>query len=495
MNVVSFYAPRPEHKLFQDYTPFLRVLDASCKKFGHNHIVISDKVLPGFNTFVAELPDDLMGAVLVGQLAYLESEFAKTDTIFIDGDCVLAKDPASVFDKDFDIAVITHADLQSNLVLETSKGFESVPFTDSHLDNSTIFIRGGADAAKFWRSALLHVGVEWGDDQHALAIALNVATNHRKLFHRLGVPVRFLPRDTYTFSPDHPGQEPDGSFVLHFRGGRKQWMVDYCAHHLGIGERIKAIAEVNVDNASLLRNIADNMRLPLPWLGNMEPHEGHAVLVGGGPSLEDTLPEIRWRASLGQTIFALNNAANYLVEHGITPDYQIVIDARPENVRFVKPLPAKKYLIASQCHPSVFEAVPADITTLFHCVLESGVFPPFPEGRDNVIYMGGGITSGLTATAVTFTMGYRLLHLYGYDSSDRGKKAHAYEQEESEAEKRRIRVWVNDKQFDTQFAMLKQAQGFQEFAQLLANSGATITVHGDGLLPTIARSMTTATLI
>jgi hypothetical protein len=42
--------------------------------------------------------------------------------------------------------------------------------------------------------------------------------------------------------------------------------------------------------------------------------------------------------------------------------------------------------------------------------------------------------------------------------------------------------------------MYAQAKAFPEWAALLAEQGATITVHGDGLLPTIAHSMMAATM-
>jgi hypothetical protein len=86
-------------------------------------------------------------------------------------------------------------------------------------------------------------------------------------------------------------------------------------------------------------------------------HDGHVCLVGGGPSLPDTLEELKWRASIGQKVWALNGAARYLYNHGICPDVLVVADARAENVEFLAELNAGAAVyLASQCHPGLFDA-------------------------------------------------------------------------------------------------------------------------------------------
>ena len=62
---------------------------------------------------------------------------------------------------------------------------------------------------------------------------------------------------------------------------------------------------------------ANGKRTDVPWLSLAGPHEGHAVMVGGGSSLEIQLHEVSDRKAWGQTIFALNGAAKYLADHGI----------------------------------------------------------------------------------------------------------------------------------------------------------------------------------
>ena len=89
--------------------------------------------------------------------------------------------------------------------------------------------------------------------------------------------------------------------------------------------------------------------------------------------------------------------------------------------------------------------------------------------------------------ALAYVMGYRNLHLFGYDSSY-SDNHHAYEQKENDGDVA-VDVQVNDRKFKAAPWMIKQAQQFQELARQLADDNTVITVAGDGLLPYIARCM------
>jgi hypothetical protein len=461
-------APRPDHPLYQDYTPYLNVLRASCEKFGHRHIVITDdENIP--DAFVAALPESLMKAIIRGQLAYLNSGLAQEDTVFVGADCVLARDPTEVFDMPFDVA------------------FTTGHFSDCILNTGAIYVRGGVDARPIWAKAFAAMGEEWGDDQKALAAVvdpIDVATNVRASNRSVcGLSVLFLPVDPYNLAPEYPDDDCTRGVILHFRGPRKAWMVDYCAKWLGIGERIEWIAVSNSPKEKVFENVAINSKRRVPWVKEMPAHEGHAVLVGGGPSAADSLDDIRRRVAQGQDIFALNGVAAWLNQYGIMPKYQVLLDSRPQNRRFVRPIAAEQFLIASQCDPVIFDILANEDVTLFHHA-EEGIEEQF-EG--NSVLIGGGITVGLTSMALVYALGYRQLHLYGYDSSDREGESHAYAQTEAGSENDRREIWVGRKMFVASPAMYAQAQAFPQFAQLLADMGCTITVHGSGLLPEVVR--------
>lgn len=234
----------------------------------------------------------------------------------------------------------------------------------------------------------------------------------------------------------------------------------------------------NTPDEVLFRNIRENCKLDLPWLISEPEHDGHAVIVGGGPSLADSLDSIRWRQSLGQKVFALNNAAGYLLSKGIYPDYQVILDARPENAAFV----AGVHLYAcSQCHPDVFAA--SETTTLWHPVMD-GVEEIIGD-RDCTL-VGGGTTVGLSSMCLVYTLGYRKLHLYGYDSSYRADSSHAYEQLLNKGEVLAETMFLGKKYFSS-LAMARQAELFPILTNHLVDAGVTITVDGDGLIPDMVR--------
>jgi hypothetical protein len=242
---------------------------------------------------------------------------------------------------------------------------------------------------------------------------------------------------------------------------------------------------------------ANGARQDVPWLNLSGPHDGHAVMVGGGASVELQLYEIAERKAYSQTVFALNGAAKFLAHHGIVADYHVICDARPQNIHFLDGLHARRYLVSSMCDPSLFDYLVergADVTMFHqpHPDLNACLSNSVNKGR-NIVLVGGAITVGLVAMSAATAIGYRFLHLYGYDSSDSDDgRAHAYAQDRTAAESKRLGIICAGRKFWCSFAMFKQAEAFPRFSGMLAEFGCTITVHGDGLLPTMAREMTNA---
>lgn len=284
----------------------------------------------------------------------------------------------------------------------------------------------------------------------------------------------------------HP-YPPKGTAVVCFHGQPKpdncgaEWVADTWRINGGGFAELSAIA--NTQRNITDKNIKAACERNLPWLQIKPVHDKQAVIVSGGPSIDRTIEEIEWRRSLGQAVIAVNGSAKWLNDRGIIPDIHVVIDARPENSRFVTESVACCRFLASQCDPSVFNA--STSTVLFHMNTE-GISSLIPKDREaNLI--SSGTTAGLAAMAVAYTQGYRALHLHGFDSSYEGKH-HAYLQPENDGDIP-LDVAVNGQKFKAAPWMVKQAQQFQELALALAEDGVIITVAGDGLLPTIAHCM------
>jgi hypothetical protein len=239
-------------------------------------------------------------------------------------------------------------------------------------------------------------------------------------------------------------------------------------------------------NGSITREqVKANSERELRWITVLDANPRKCVIVGGGPSLKGNWPEILMLIAQGADVFALNGACSFMNDRGVLPTYQVLVDPRPGNVELIGL--AREYLLASQCHPSLFDAVPAHKTGLFHMVGSA-------MGLVNGTMIGGDVTVGLVTPNLAFTLGYREIHLYGYDSSYAEGDHHAYVQAQTDQESKTLEVFTKDhegtpQRFVTNFAMAKQAELFPKTAALLCESGAALLVHGTGLLPAIAQSM------
>jgi len=242
----------------------------------------------------------------------------------------------------------------------------------------------------------------------------------------------------------------------------------------------------NTEDHEIFGNITAAVARDLPWLQLSEPHDGVAVIVGGGPSMKPLLPMIAGHKAAGQAVFAVNGTIPSLASVDVTPDYFVLLDARAHNQGFVQPNKNTKYLIASQCSDGVFDSLNGHDVTLWH--------PAYPGIQDYIgdrlcALIGGGTTVGLQAMSIAFCMGYRHIHLYGFDSSySLAGEGHAYAQT-ANAEDPREGYWVSGKEYIAAPWMARQAMEFQTAAQQLAEEDTIIQVHGHGLLPAIAKAM------
>jgi hypothetical protein len=164
--------------------------------------------------------------------------------------------------------------------------------------------------------------------------------------------------------------------------------------------------------------------------------------------------------------------------------------------RFVQPvIPDCKYLISSQCHPDVLRALPPEQTLLWH----SGAAPKVRDaidayvkesGADREWYpIYGGSTVMLRAIPLLRTLGFRKLHIYGFDSCLSGAEHHAYPQSENDAQ-RVVEVEVGGRKFQCTVWMWEQAHEFIDLTRAIAEV-CDLAVYGDGLIAHIIKTSAT----
>lgn len=252
-------------------------------------------------------------------------------------------------------------------------------------------------------------------------------------------------------------------------------------------------SSLNTPMETMIDQAEQNLKLDLPLFIEQPENKGEAIIVGGGPSLVDNLMNLHFHKRRGGVVFALNGAHDWLIERGIIPDFHILLDARPGNVDFVKkPRRDVTYLIAVQCHPSIFEALKGfNVIQWVSCTdspQNDQVLAARHPGKP-LMMVGGGATVGMKAMNIAYLWGFRRLAMYGFDSSYSGNQNHAYPQPLNAGEKQ-ILVRTLGMSFTCAPWMAKQAEEFERQFKQLSALGVKISVHGRGLIPHIYMCLT-----
>ena len=250
---------------------------------------------------------------------------------------------------------------------------------------------------------------------------------------------------------------------------------------------------MNVTSDFVYDNIRQNIDRDVEWFLGNDKVPGSCVIVGGGPSMKDSLQAIKDHRRRGARIVTVNNALSYLHDRWITPDAHVMLDAREENVSMIENAPKSvRYFLASQVNPVVFDALKDHDVFMWHCGIHDGerlleIIKPYWETKP-VVFIPGGGTVGLRALNLAWLSGYKKIHLYGFDSSYEGDGHHAYPQPMNDGEQR-LTVAMGDKTYVCAPWMLRQAKEFQDNYAALVKEGVSVRVHGRGLIPDLWRAM------
>lgn len=299
---------------------------------------------------------------------------------------------------------------------------------------------------------------------------------------------------SYRQSHDWP---PAGSKAVIFHGEPKPdacegWVKD--VWKIGGYTSLPVMTGINVTYDTIRDNIRANLDRKVSWFTGFGSQSKAAVIVCGGPSMKDCLSDIKAQRRRGAKIITVNNAMRYLMAHGLTPDAHVMLDARPENVEFLKDAPTKtRYFLASQCDPSLFDAVPDPI--MWHNAFGDGeeLRAMIGEKWDThpVVLVPGGGTVGLRAIWLAYLSGYTKIHIYGMDSSYSDGAHHAYAQSLNDQEQT-LRATMGGKVYTCAKWMLRQSEEFRDTWRDMTSRGVSLFVHGSGLIPDIARQLRAA---
>lgn len=253
-------------------------------------------------------------------------------------------------------------------------------------------------------------------------------------------------------------------------------------------DEIESKTAINVDEQTLKENIKTNLSKGFRVITPYEGQDIEVMLIGGGPSLNDFEDEIRAKRARGVPLITTNGAYNWAVQRELKPSAQIVVDGRAFNKRFLSPLTEGcKYLISSQCDPTLLDDLPSDRTFLWHAVSDQETIAWIRELQGEAVWpIPGGSTVMLRAIMLLQTLGFFKVHIYGMDSCIR-ESHHAYEQSENDSDKEiTVKVKTKEREFVCAPWMALQAKEFRQMADQLSDD-VELAVYGDGLIATMIR--------
>jgi hypothetical protein len=187
-----------------------------------------------------------------------------------------------------------------------------------------------------------------------------------------------------------------------------------------------------------------------------------ACIVGGGPSLADTLPTLREMQASGAQVWACNGAYPYLVKQEIHPQAFVLVDRRKENAAFVaRPVTGCIHYLDERCHPDVVAK------------LSGYAVKRYDQYK---LRAGGTVTSH--AMLLARQAGATDQHFFGIDCCYLDDMGHAYSQPWNEGEDTQT-VTMYGRQWRVAPWMLAQAADFLTLERKFKD--LRFTVHGNGL--------------
>jgi len=246
---------------------------------------------------------------------------------------------------------------------------------------------------------------------------------------------------------------------------------------------LKIIGKCVADDETLFANMDAAIARGYPQITKAEnAKEGMIALVASGPSVSGQIDTIKKMQADGVKIVAIKDAHDWLISQGLIPNDALAIDPQEHRWNcFKTPHKGVEYMIASQCHQSMFDHLKDHKITIWHPYITKGQNRP-----KNSMLIGGGTTSGLRAISLYYVLGYRHFALFGFDSCNDGDKLRVNGDHIKDSDNlNEVRIEENGETFYCNASMALQAEHFQTYYDYLPD--ARFYPFGHGLIQAIIK--------
>lgn len=170
----------------------------------------------------------------------------------------------------------------------------------------------------------------------------------------------------------------------------------------------------------MLRNLEVNLSHRIPTFGELTgKYSGPCIIVGGGPSVDTEIEKIKELVAEGFPLMVIERMYPWCYQHGLKPTFVVQLDAS-EGVEdgFTHIDSDAIHFIGATTNPIVFEILKGYKQYIFSGV--GGAHPYAQEswekyGYPKVIIVNTGGSVSLTAMSIAQVLGFRNLHLFGFD--------------------------------------------------------------------------------
>lgn len=209
------------------------------------------------------------------------------------------------------------------------------------------------------------------------------------------------------------------------------------------------------------------------------------VMVANGPSAKDPALWEMIRRDKPDTV-ALNGSLKLFLAEGLTPIYWAACDVQPLVADFLPPEPPMDviYLVASKCHPAVFERLRGRDVRIWR-IDDYDV----PEGR---LAVPCAVSITLVAQSLFRFMGYHRFEMYGWDCCYLDGEHHATPQDIGPEDFTKP-IILQDAAGSTVAEFMTRGPWVAELndaiiqTQNLRTMGYQVAVHGPGLIGRVLR--------